>query len=118
MYFKQQTGRYGEIKACEYLIKNNYKIIDRNFLCRQGEIDIIAISKLNELVFIEVKTRSNLRYGTPCESVTTQKKKHILLSSRYYIFLNHLYNMDVRYDVIEVYIYSDTYSINHIKYAF
>ena len=42
MYFRQEIGRWGENLACKYLEKNNYKIIDRNFLCRQGEIDIIA----------------------------------------------------------------------------
>ena len=60
MYVNQTLGRFGEEKACNYLKKNNYKIIERNFRCRQGEIDIIAkdLSK-NELVFIEVKTRLN-----------------------------------------------------------
>ena len=41
--FKQELGRFGEIRACEYLVKKKYKIVERNFLCRQGEIDIIAI---------------------------------------------------------------------------
>ena len=52
MYFRQEIGRWGENLACKYLEENNYKIIDRNFLCRQGEIDIIAKDCIkNELVF-------------------------------------------------------------------
>lgn len=118
MYFKQELGKYGEDKAYEYLIKNNYKIIERNFLCKQGEIDIIAMSKEKELVFVEVKTRKNLKYGTPCEAVTPKKMKNIIFSSKYYIFLNKLYNINIRYDVIEVYVFNTRYSINHIKNAF
>lgn len=118
MYFKQKVGVLGEEKACKYLIKNNYKIIDRNFLCRQGEIDIIAISKNNELVFVEVKTRTNLRYGMPCEAVTSKKIKNIISSSKYYIYLKNLYNIDIRYDVIEVYFKNLKCYINHIKNAF
>lgn len=118
MLVKQQIGKYGEEKACDYLIKNNYKIIDRNFLCRQGEIDIIAIAELNELVFIEVKTRRNLKYGMPCEAVTKEKRRHIIYSSKYYIYLKNMYNFNIRYDVIEVYIKSEKCFINHIINAF
>ena len=53
---KKQIGKIGEDMACNYLLQNNYKIIDRNFHCRQGEIDIIAVDNTTkEMVFIEVK---------------------------------------------------------------
>ena len=87
MYFKQKLGKYGETVACTYLEKNNYKILDKNFVCKQGEIDIIAFSDLKELIFIEVKTRSNLNFGVPSEAVNKYKKNHILASSKYYIFI-------------------------------
>ena len=118
MYFKQKIGKFGENISYNYLIKNGYKILDRNFSCKQGEIDIIAFSKQKELVFIEVKTRSNLKYGTPSESVTLYKKNHIISSSKYYIYLNNFFDTNIRYDVIEVYLYNSTYKINHIKNAF
>lgn len=114
----QDLGKYGENKACEYLSKKKYKIIERNFLCRQGEIDIIAISETKELVFIEVKTRSNLKYGMPCEAVTSNKIKNIIFSSKYYIMKNNLYNYNVRYDVMEVLVINKACFINHIKAAF
>lgn len=118
MYFKQETGKYGEFLAYNYLIKNNFKILDKNFTCKRGEIDIIAFSPYQELVFIEVKTRRNLKYGFPSESITKNKINHIFLSSKYYIYFNKLNNYNVRYDVIEIYLYNNTYKINHIKNAF
>ena len=76
MYFRQEIGKWGEILACKYLEENNYRIVERNFLCRQGEIDIVAKdSKKKELVFIEVKTRSNFKYGNPAEAVNKSKQR-------------------------------------------
>lgn len=79
MYFRQEIGKWGEKLAYQYLEKNNYKVIERNFLCGQGEIDIIAkdITK-KELVFFEVKTRSNFKYGNPADAVNEQKQKHMV----------------------------------------
>lgn len=66
-------GILGEDLASNYLENIGYKIIERNFLCKQGEIDIIAKDK-DEYVFIEVKTRSNRCYGRPSEAVNKLKK--------------------------------------------
>lgn len=119
MYFRNEIGKWGENLACKYLEENKYKIIERNFLCRQGEIDIIAKDIIKkELVFIEVKTRSNLKYGNPIESVNTQKQKHIKRVAKYYIYKNHINRIAVRIDVIEVYIKKQNCKINHIKQIF
>ena len=89
MYFKQRIGKLGEDLACKYLNENNYIIISRNFTCRQGEIDIVAKDNIKkELVLIEVKTRSNFKYGRPCEAINKEKKKHIYEASKYYIYKN------------------------------
>lgn len=115
MYFRQEIGRWGENLACKYLEQNNYKIIDRNFLCRQGEIDIVAKDMIQkELVFIEVKTRSNLKYGNPAEAVNSQKQKHMKQAINYYIYKNHIRDLPIRIDVMEVYIIQN-YKVNHIK---
>lgn len=115
MYFRQEIGRWGENLACKYLEQNNYKIIDRNFLCRQGEIDIVAKDMIQkELVFIEVKTRSNLKYGNPAEAVNSQKQRHLRQAINYYIYKNHKRNLPIRIDVMEVYIIQN-YKVNHIK---
>lgn len=119
MYFKQRVGRRGENLACKYLKENNYKILERNFNCRQGEIDIIAKDKsTKELVFLEVKTRSGFKYGNPCDAVDKEKKEHIYNTARLYIFKNRLQNSAIRFDVIEVFVNVESYRINHIKMAF
>ncbi len=115
MYFRQEIGKWGENLACQYLEKNNYQIIERNFLCRQGEIDIIAKDVIKkELVFIEVKTRSNFKYGNPAEAVNTEKRKHMMQAIQYYLYKNHIQNIPIRIDVLEVYIVQNC-KINHIK---
>ena len=76
MYQRHELGQIGEELAALYLERNGYKIIERNFRYKKYEIDIIA--KYNkELVFIEVKTRSNKIYGRPIEAVNNIKQKHI-----------------------------------------
>ncbi len=116
MYERHIIGRNGEDIAEEFLLENGYEIIERNFSCRQGEIDIIAKDK-DEYVFIEVKTRTNQNYGNPAAAVTYYKIKHIIKSVEYYLFLRRLENEFVRIDVIEIYREKDAYRINHIKDA-
>lgn len=111
---KQKLGKMGEELAASYLKKQGYKIIERNFKCKQGEIDIIAKEK-NEYVFIEVKTRQNFCYGMPSEAVDKKKQKHIWNATKYYIYLNKLENEFIRIDVIEIYKKDEEYYINHIK---
>lgn len=114
MYERHILGQDGEDFAVEYLIKNNYTIIERNFSCRQGEIDIIA-QDANELVFIEVKTRSNSNYGNPIDAITPYKIKHLMKSIQYYLYIHHLENSFVRIDVIEVYSRQNGFEVSQIK---
>ena len=119
MYFRQIIGKYGEDLACNYLKDNNYIILDRNFYCRQGEIDIIAkdLTK-NELVFFEVKTRSNFKYGNPADGVNLNKRSHLYKACEYYLYKNNIHRLFIRIDVIEVFLMPDNYKINHIKQIF
>lgn len=113
----QIIGRLGEELATQYLEKKGLKILERNFRCRQGEIDIIG-KENEELVFIEVKTRTNQKYGTPIESVTPIKRKHMNRAIEFYLYTKQLTNEQVRIDVMEVYIENQekkTYKINHIQ---
>ena len=114
MYKNQEIGKIGENLATKYLEKCGYKIIFRNFKCKQGEIDIIAQYK-QEIIFVEVKTRTNFNYGSPVDAVTHIKQKHIKKAIQYYLYKNNLYNVFIRVDIIEVYIKNHKYNINHIK---
>jgi len=116
MYTRHITGRSGEDIAARYLLEKGYQIIERNFRCRKGEIDIIAKDK-KEIVFIEVKTRTNENYGRPIDAVTYYKQKHIIKSIQYYLFAKKLENAFIRIDIIEVYQKENKYNINHIKDA-
>ena len=85
MYVSHELGRIGENIIADYITKLGYKVVERNFECNQGEIDIIAKDK-EELVFIEVKTRTDISYGEASEAVTNTKKRHLINSIKYYIY--------------------------------
>ena len=116
MYQRHITGKEGEQEAVQYLKKKGYQILETNFFCQRGEIDIIALDK-QELVFIEVKTRSNSHDGNPAEAVTRQKQKHIYKTAEYYLYVRNLEQEQIRIDVIEVYFSGQTHKIHHIPKA-
>lgn len=72
----QTFGKSGEDQACKYLEESGYEILERNFRCSIGEIDIIAQNG-DEITFFEVKTRSNYNYGTPSEIINYAKLRRI-----------------------------------------
>lgn len=98
-------GKFGETLAKEFLRKKNHKIIRKNYKTQFGEIDIISEIE-NYLIFTEVKTRTNLKYGFASEAVNTSKQIKIVKSSL--IFMSdanyHQINRSLRFDVIEVYV--------------
>lgn len=114
IHIKKDFGNTGEKLATEYLEKQGYTILERNFYCKQGEIDIIAKDK-NEIVFIEVKSHSNKLFGIPSEAVTKQKIKHLFRTARYFLYKNKMINEYIRFDVVEILIKSGKFNINHIK---
>jgi len=119
--FNKLTGACGEDAACSFLKKNKYKIIDRNYRCAYGEIDIIA-KKGEDLVFVEVKTRSSDKFGTPAQAVTYYKKQNIVRTAQFYL-MNNPTDMNIRFDIIEVYgafrdgVFSLA-DINHVESVF
>ena len=108
----RRLGFRGEGKAARYLEKNGYKIIERNFRCPFGEVDIIA-QKDDVTAFIEVKTRRNDNYGEPNEAVGRDRMKRYKNCVRYY-YVHREIDCTVRFDIIEV----TKDGINHIENAF
>ena len=115
----KNIGDYGENLALELLLNKNHKLLTRNFRKRNGEIDLIT--KIDDiLVFTEVKTRYSNKYGYPLESVNNSKQNTIKNTASYFIYLNNLYNINVRFDVIEIFLnnYDESHKIIHIEDAF
>lgn len=114
MYKNYHIGKLGEDISVKFLIYKGYRILDRNFHSNCGEIDIVA--KNGEyIIFIEVKTRSSILFGTPIEAVNREKQKRIYMTAKYYLYKKKLANSFIRFDVIEIYILEKSIRINHIK---
>ena len=106
------SGKDGEEKACNYLKSKKYKILEKNYRCLYGEIDIIAKYN-NTLVIIEVKYRKSAKFGKGYEAVNYTKQQKIIKTLQYYINEKNV-KMPVRFDVISI----DDNEITHMKNAF
>ncbi|WIF94625.1 YraN family protein [Caminicella sporogenes] len=110
----KELGDLGEKLAVEYIEDKGYKIVEKNFRCKFGEIDIIAKND-NFYIFIEVKTRKSLNFGRPIESITKNKINHITKTIFYYLNKNNIKNYNIRIDAVEIIIKDlKNYIINHI----
>jgi putative endonuclease len=101
MAYRQRTGRWGEGIACSLLEENGYKIIARNAHTMYGELDIVA-SHEGQVVFVEVKTRSNKKFGFPEESIQWTKTSHLVNSANAFLQQHLELEDNWRIDVITV----------------
>ncbi|MFZ5844892.1 MAG: YraN family protein [Patescibacteria group bacterium] len=99
--YKKSLGKIGENLACEYLRKHGYRILERNFQKRYGELDIVALDG-KTLVFIEVKTRIGETFGKPEEAVTPWKLKEVIKTAQFYKMLHPELPDSLRIDVIGI----------------
>ena len=99
---KRSVGSHYEDVAAEYLIHKGYRILERNFSCRSGEIDIIAEDG-EVLCFVEVKYRAGERFGDPLEAVTPHKIRQINNTARYYLMVKGYAQVPAcRFDVVAI----------------
>ncbi len=98
---KKTEGRRGEEIACRALKEKGYHILDKNFSCRHGELDIVAEDD-DVVCFIEVKARTSHDYGLPEEAVTHWKKQKLLNTAFIYIEKKKIRDRDMRFDIISV----------------
>lgn len=96
-----ELGFLGETLAEGFLRKRGYRIIEKNFRCRLGEIDLIARER-KSLVFIEVKLRKSLRYGLPEAAIDFFKKRKIIRAALWYMMSRNLADAPARFDVVTV----------------
>lgn len=113
----KNLGNTGEILAAKFLENHGYKIIEKNFRIRSAEIDIIA-EKGGVVVFVEVKTRSNIRKGTPAEAVNIRKQKKIIEAASVFLQDENYCDCACRFDVIEIISAGKFFEVNHIENAF
>ena len=97
----EPLGTVGEELAFQFLLKQGYKILIRNYACNLGEIDLIG-KEGGQLVFIEVKTRRSDSMGAPSEALTFQKRRHIVNTAKAYIQRYGIQNMSCRFDVVSI----------------
>jgi len=98
---RHQLGKESEQLAVDYLQKEGYKILQRNYRIRGGEIDIVAKDN-NTLVFIEVKSRTTTRYGHAIQSLTRQQQMRISKSALSYMHQHQLNDQSARFDVVAI----------------
>ncbi len=96
-----ELGKRGEDAAVRYLEARGYEILERNWKCCAGEADIIAFDE-DDLVFIEVKTRSNIKLGLPAEAVDAKKRERYEKIAALYLRDFERYDIPVRFDVIGI----------------
>jgi putative endonuclease len=81
---RKETGAMGERIACDFLSNNGYEILEKNYRCREGEIDIIT-KQANTLIFVEVRTKKSGLFGSPEESITAAKQEKLKVLAQLYI---------------------------------
>jgi putative endonuclease len=113
---KIEEGNRGEEIAVKYLQDKGYKIIDRNFRLKGGEIDIVAV-KDGILIFVEVKTRTSNQFGTGFEAITSWKIKSLIKSAYFYKATHRDLPEEMRIDAVSIMVdnFSNSHSIEHIE---
>jgi putative endonuclease len=111
-----ELGKKGEQLAVDFLIENNYDIVERNYRFDKAEVDIIA-KKDDILAIVEVKTRSSLDFGNPQDFVKPKQIKNLVKAVDEYVTGNNL-DAEVRFDIIAIVKQKNDYEIEHLENAF
>jgi putative endonuclease len=114
---KQALGKEGERIAERYLKKKGYKLIERNYRCKGGELDLIALDR-RVVVFVEVKARTGQGYGSPVEAVEYHKQQRMIRAAQVFLSEKNLHQRDARFDVVGVSWPGGKPVVEHIENAF
>jgi putative endonuclease len=98
---REEIAKIGENAAARHLQSHGYAILERNWSCVAGELDIVARHR-DTLVFVEVKTRTSEEFAAPAESVTARKRRHIIACAKMYLAARVRGECPCRFDVVEV----------------
>ncbi len=116
MAYHNELGKIGEQLAVDYLSRNGYSILERNFIFDKAEIDIIA-KKEDQIIIVEVKTRNSAFFGDPQDFVTKVKIKLLIKAANEYLISNNLAT-EVRFDIIAILKNKTIEKIEHFENAF
>lgn len=116
MRINQATGKTGEDLAENFLKENGFRVIEKNFNGRYGEIDIIALDQ-DTLVFVEVKTRTSSQFGNPLEAITFWKLKTLIKTAQFYKLTHQNLPESLRIDAVAVELFpnGELKNIEHVK---
>ena len=114
---RQLLGAEGERVAERFLRRQGYKLLERNYRCPSGEIDLIALHR-GTVVFIEVKTRAQAGYGSPFEAVDRRKQRQVIRAAQRYVVEHRLHDRDLRFDVVGVWAVEGEIRCELIQHAF
>ena len=114
---RRETGRRGEAMAAEFVAGLGYRIVMRNFRCRAGEIDLVALDD-DTVVFVEVRSRMGRVCGSPLESVDGRKQMQVGRVARHFLALRGWHERAARFDVIGIRLDVDPPAIEHVRAAF
>ena len=111
-----ELGNKGEQLAVDFLLKNNYEIVERNYRFDKAEVDIIA-KKGSILAIVEVKTRSTADFGNPQDFVKPKQIQRLVKAVDEYVTVNEL-DVEVRFDIIAIVKEAGSFNIEHLENAF
>ena len=97
----RSVGNLAEERAAQFLQRQGYRVLERNFTCRVGEVDIVAEDG-DVLCFVEVRSRATSRYGDAAESITALKRHRIALAARFYLMRRRIDERACRFDVVTI----------------
>jgi len=110
-------GKEGERLAEQYLKKKGYKLVERNYRCAAGELDLIVLDR-RVVVFVEVKTRTGHGFGSPLEAVAYHKQQKMIQAAQFFLSEKRLHQRDARFDVVGVSWAGREPVLEHIENAF
>ena len=116
MAYHNELGKLGEQLAVDYLSRNGFAILERNFIFNKAELDIIA-QKEEKIIVVEVKTRNSAFFGDPQDFVTKAKIKLMVKAANEYVITNNI-DMEVRFDIIAILKNQHIEKIEHFENAF
>jgi putative endonuclease len=114
---KLLLGKEGERLAERFLEKKGYKLLERNYRCSAGELDLVVLDR-RVIVFVEVKTRTGQGFGTPFEAVEFRKQRKIIQAAQFFLAEKGLQQRDARFDVVGVSLVGREPVVEHIENAF